>query len=152
MTEIIDKLNELLMLDHDAVRAYSSAIHRISIPFVREKLTEFMTDHERHISELTSMILKLDGEPKSHPDFKGPFIQGMTAIRALMGNEQALRAMKSNEELTNRVYAGALMMALPTDVELLVRRNYQDEVRHLAWISQALIDHIFQEQDTSAHV
>ena len=98
------------------------------------------------------MILKLDGEPKSHPDFKGPFIQGMTAIRALMGNEQALRAMKSNEELTNRVYAGALMMALPTDVELLVRRNYQDEVRHLAWISQALIDHIFQEQDTSAHV
>jgi uncharacterized protein (TIGR02284 family) len=151
MKDVLDTLNDLLMLDHDAVRAYTAAIDRISIPFLQEKLTSFRTDHERHISDLTALILKFGGTPKSHQDLKGPFIQGVTAMRSMMGDEQALKAMKGNEQLTNKKYAEALQRDLPPEAEKVIRRNYQDEVRHLAWLNQALLDRLFEQRETEVH-
>jgi uncharacterized protein (TIGR02284 family) len=149
--DVIHKLNELLMLDNDAVRAYSSAIDRISIPYVKERLTEFRSDHERHIRDLNEVIRRLGGEPKDRPDFKGPFIQAMTALRSMAGNEQALKAMKGNEELTNKKYGEALAEDLPMDVADIVRRNYQDEVRHLAFINEVIDRRIWESSETEVH-
>jgi len=143
MKEAIDHLNDLLMLDHDAVRAYTSAIERIDIPYAKEKLTEFRSDHERHIRDLRDCVVKLGGKPKEHPDAKGPFIQAMTAMRSMMGNEQALKAMKGNEELTNKKYSEALSFDLPVEAKEIVRRNREDEARHLAWIEQVISQRIW---------
>lgn len=149
--DVVHKLNELLMLDNDAVRAYSSAIERITIPYVKERLTEFRADHERHIRDLSDCIRRIGGEPKDRPDFKGPFIQAMTALRSMAGNEQAIKAMKGNEELTNKKYSEALETDLPADVAEIVRRNYQDEVRHLAFINEVIDRRIWESSETEAH-
>jgi uncharacterized protein (TIGR02284 family) len=149
--DVVHKLNELLMLDNDAVRAYSSAIDRITIPYVKERLTEFRADHQRHIRDLNDCIRRLGGEAKDRPDFKGPFIQAMTALRSMAGNEQAIKAMKGNEELTNKKYSEALEARLPADVEEIVRRNYQDEVRHLAFLNEVIDRRIWESSETSAH-
>lgn len=147
MTDVAKKLNELLMLDHDAVRAYASAIERISIPIVKERLTEFRGDHQRHIRDLTECINRIGGEPKDRPDFKGPFIQAMTALRSMMGDEQAIKAMKGNEELTNKKYSEALQEDFPADILEVVRRNYQDEVRHLQFINQIIDQRIWESAE-----
>lgn len=140
------------MLDNDAVKAYTSAIERIDIPYVKEKLTEFRSDHQRHISDLRALILGLGGKPKDHIDFKGPFIQAMTAARSMMGNEQAIKAMKGNEELTNKKYAEALTAGLSMEAMEIVRKNYEDEQRHLAFINQVIQQRIWESAGGNVHV
>jgi len=149
--DVVHKLNELLMLDNDAVRAYGSAIERLTLPFVKERLSAFRADHQRHITELNDCIRRLGAEPKDRPDFKGPFIQAMTALRSMAGNEQAIKAMKGNEELTNKKYSEALQAQLPADVEAIVRRNYQDEVRHLAFLNEIIARRIWETSETEVH-
>lgn len=151
MKQAIDKLNELLMLDHDAVKAYSSAIEHIDIPYVKERLAEFRGDHERHITNLRELIVRLGGEPKDHVDFKGPFIDALTKARSMMGNEQAIKAMKSNEELTNKKYSEALSVGLSSEATEVVRKNYEDEQRHLAFIEQVIQQRIWESAGGGAH-
>lgn len=137
--DIINSLNDLIQLDADAVHAYEQAIERIDVPMIASRLDEFKTDHQRHISELSVAVRDLGGEPvEPSQDFKGFLIEGFTALRSVTGTEGALKAMKSNEELTNRKYEKALEAQLPDDIHELVQRNREDERRHLTYIEQAL--------------
>ena len=137
--KLIDRLNQLLMLDHDAVDAYEQAIKRMDSPFCREKLREFQADHRRHIVDLKTCIESYGGSPKDRKDLKGFFIAGMTAIQSMGGDESALKAMHVNERITNREYDEALKdQTMPEDVRNLVQKNRADEARHLAWVEEAL--------------
>ena len=149
--KVCDLLNDLIMLDLDAVKAYQSAIDRISVATIAERLTSFKHDHERHVANLSAEVRRLGGTPADRRDFKGPFIQGFTAIMSMMGVEEALRAMRGNEELTNKTYENALQQPLPADVRLVVEENLRDEQRHLAYIQEALRDHIW-ETELGAHI
>jgi uncharacterized protein (TIGR02284 family) len=136
---IIEQLNELIQLDIDAVHAYQQAIDRIDVPGIAEDLEGFKGDHERHIDELSAAVRRLGGEPpKRTRDFKGYLIEGFTALRSITGTEGALKAMRSNERTTNKKYDEALSEPLPPDIAALVRRNRDDERRHLQYIENAL--------------
>lgn len=145
---ILDQLVSLFKLDVDAMHAYTSAIERIDLPDVKRQLTSFRGDHERHLSDLSPLIQRLGGPiPERSPDLKGFFIQGFTAIRSAMGNESALKAMKGNEELTNKHYAQALEHELPADVRTVVQRNREDERRHLEYIEGCLNQRIWERPE-----
>lgn len=135
---IIDRLNELIALDHDAVGAYEAAIERIDVEFLRSRLREFQDDHRRHIQELSGVVTGLGGKPREKPDVKGFALKGFTAITSMMGNEAALKAMQGNEKLTNRTYEQALKESWPEDVRGIIERNFRDEQRHLAFIEESL--------------
>ena len=63
----------------------------------------------------------------------------MTALRSAFGNESALKAMRSNEEVTNKTYDDALAeKAMPVHIRELVSKNRDDERKHLAYIEQRL--------------
>jgi uncharacterized protein (TIGR02284 family) len=143
-SHVCGKLNDLIMLDYDAIKAYQSAIDRIEVGSIRSELESFRKDHERHVQVLSHEVRKLGGTPASRRDLKGPFIQGFTAIMAMMGIEEALRAMKTNEQLTTRSYANALKEVLPDDCRRVVEANFADEQRHLAYIEAALRDRIWE--------
>lgn len=136
---LCDHLISLVQLDIDAVHAYSHAIDRIDIQEIKTELTRFRGDHEQHVRDLSPIIQRLGGEaPEFKPDFKGYFIQGMTALRSITGNEGALKAMKTNEQLTNKTYDTALGWDLPADVRSIVQKNRDDERRHLAYITECI--------------
>ncbi len=135
---VTDRLNDLIALDIDAVEAYESAIQRMTIEGLRERLREFQSDHERHILELSAVVSRMGGTPRSKPDVKGFFIKGFTAATSMMGDRAALNAMKGNEKLTTSTYRKALQETWPEDVRDLIRRNYGDEERHLAFIESTL--------------
>ena len=80
---------------------------------------------------------------------KGTILGGVTALRSRLGTEQALEAMRSNEQLTTSSYARALARPFPEDVLEVVRRGAADEQRHLSWIERA-IDQRLWEQDAGA--
>jgi uncharacterized protein (TIGR02284 family) len=137
--EIIEKLNDLIQLDFDAVKAYDQAIEKIDILVVRTQLESFRADHERHILNLSEKVRSLGGTPQeAGRDLKGLLLEGLTALRSVTGNEGALKAMRTNEKLTNKNYDEALELDLPVDVRQIVMQNRDDERLHLEYIERAI--------------
>ena len=58
----------------------------------------------------------------------------MTTLRSLGGTLSALRAMRTNETLTNRTYRRAAALALAPIARVVIDQNHADEQRHLAVI------------------
>lgn len=137
--KLIAKLNDLIQLDIDAVEAYKQALKNIDDKSVYDKINQFCLDHERHIIDLSQAVRKLDGKPiERSQDFKGFLIEGFTAIRSATGTEGALKAMKTNEKLTNQKYHDAMILDLPAEIKLIIEKNYADEKRHLDYIQSVL--------------
>jgi len=144
-SQMIEKLNELIALDHDAVGAYEAAIDRIDVESIRAQLRQFQDDHRRHIYDLSAQVKRLGGVPRERPDAKGFILKGFTAITSMMGTEAALRAMQGNEKLTNTSYANALRENWPADLRTVIEQNYRDEQRHLAYVEDALRNRIWEQ-------
>lgn len=137
--DAIDKLGDLMKLDVDAIQAYDEAIEKIDEEDVRLQLGKYRDDHHRHVSELSMLIRDMGGEPPTpSPDMKGKLIEGMTSLRSSIGTDSALKAMRMNEQLTNREYEKAMEWEVSTDAHDFIRQGYEDERKHLAYIEQAL--------------
>ncbi|BDG08665.1 hypothetical protein AMPC_17780 [Anaeromyxobacter paludicola] len=137
--QMCKELKDLIQLDIDAIRAYQHAIDNIKDYSIKSRLTEFQQDHRRHVTDLSPIVTRYgDQPPRDRPDVKGFLIEGMTALRSNMGTEQALKAMQSNERLTNKNYGQAVSMPWPQDVETVIQRCAADERRHLEYIDQCL--------------
>ncbi|MFY0563059.1 ferritin-like domain-containing protein [Archangium lansingense] len=138
LNRMLERLNNLIALDYDAVGAYEAAINRIDVESLRMRLREFQQDHERHIQDLSRVVVGLGGKPRTKPDAKGFILKGFTAVTSMMGNEAALQAMRGNELLTNRTYRVALEEEWSDETRAIIERNFSDEQRHLAFIEEAL--------------
>jgi len=146
--EITAELAELVQLDLDAIVAYDRALDGVNVPPIAATLASFKLDHQRHVLELSQLLLVMGvTPPESKPDMKGTLLGGVTGLRARFGTEQALRAMVPNEELTTSTYARMLAKPFPEEVLELVRRNAADEQRHLAWIERAIDERAWQRPD-----
>ncbi|HWV39574.1 MAG TPA: PA2169 family four-helix-bundle protein [Vulgatibacter sp.] len=145
-TRMIDHLNDLLKVDHDAINSYEEAIGGIDIEHVRSKLREFQNDHRTHVDSLNQAIRQMGGMPHDKSTIKGFFLKSMTAISARMGNEGAIRAMESNEKLVNQAYAKAAKESWPPDLMNLVKHNYDDEKRHLSFLQQCITQRVWEQQ------
>lgn len=137
--EMYKRLNDLMHLDVDAVRAYDETIEKIDDTVVATQLREYREDHQRHVDDLRAAVMRVGGQPEeARPDFKGMLIEGMTKLRSAMGEEQALKAMHQNEEVTNRHYRDALEWDMPEDIRDIVQRGYSDEQRHIRYVEERL--------------
>lgn len=142
--DVIDVLNDLIQLDRSAIAAYDKAIEACVHTHIRQTLTSFRDDHQRHVTDLSAQVRSLGGVPEEGRGLKGKVIEGFTAITS-RGDESALFAMRGNEELTNRQYASALDEELSTEIRAVVERNYGDEKRHLAWLKDALSQKVWEK-------
>ncbi|HXH55402.1 MAG TPA: DUF2383 domain-containing protein [Gammaproteobacteria bacterium] len=133
-------MNDLIQLDVDASHAYGQAIKEIKEKDIQQQLIDFQGDHERHIKELSNLLKALGGKPiEPTRDFKGFVIEGMTALQSLMGTKGALKAMLTNEKITNKKYADALdHNGFTQEARQLIQNNFNDEKRHLEYIKQKL--------------
>jgi uncharacterized protein (TIGR02284 family) len=136
--KMIEELNELIRMDHDAIGAYQEAIDDIKEEGIRQQLILYRADHERHITELSAIVLRFGGTPPTGPDLTGAVRKTMTQVAGVGGTELLLKAMKSNEKALNESYAHHAQMDWPTDVLEVIERNFGDEQRHLAYIADAL--------------
>jgi uncharacterized protein (TIGR02284 family) len=141
----LEELNELIRYDYDAIAAYNAAISDIKEIPIRDPLTQFRGDHERHVVDLSAIVRRLGGTPVESPGLKGALRKTMTKVAGLGGTEMTLKAMRSNEEVLNKTYAHHLStFDWPEDIKDIIRRNYADEQRHLAWIEQALQNRLWE--------
>lgn len=132
-------LNDLLMLDHDAVQAYSIAIGRISRAEYREVLAGFRGDHQRHIDQLTELIRGRGGVPAQMPHLPtGVFKAAMQAFSTLGDDRAVLLAFKTNEGQVRDKYRRAADQPLDPAVGAIISAAALDEEQHYAWVEQVL--------------
>ena len=141
--EMARRLKSLAQLDMDAVYAYEKAIGQIDAEAIREQLSLFRDDHNRHVRELSDKIRELgETPPDTSRDLKGLLIEGLTVVQSLLGTSGALIAMQNNEILTNARYKEAGSLDFRPDIRAVIERNYEDEKRHLQYIKDALSNQI----------
>lgn len=133
--DLIKHLNNLIELDYDAIEAYEAAIDRLDEAQLRERLMAFKRDHEKHTQNLGQWVSRLGGEPSTKGDFKQILTKGKVLIGALGDTKGILKAMKANEDVTNKMYEKALAeINEPPELVETIRQNFQDEQRHREWL------------------
>lgn len=140
--EVLDALNDLLQLDHDAIGAYEVAIDKLSDRTLAGRIQEFKQDHQRHISDLNAIIATLGGTPRNEPHATGPLKQGLQSLGGLAGDKGLLMAWRTNEMQVKNKYmsraADSVKHEWPMDVRRAVERNALDEERHYRWVVETL--------------
>ena len=139
-TEVLEGLNDLLQLYHDAIGAYEIAIEKLEDRDHADQIRGFQRDHERHIRELNALIQSMGGTPVNEPHMTGPFKQGMQSLGALGGDKGILLAWRTNELQVRTKYDGyaSRANAWPAEAKRLIDRNALDEERHYEWVASVL--------------
>ncbi len=144
--EVADRLISICQLDIDAIHAYVKVNEHIEQSSIRNSIGKFQNDHERHVKELSDLITNYGGNPPEFSkDFKGFLLQAFSSIRSITGTEGALKALRGGEMMTNRSYSDAVSQNFPPLVMVQLRRNYEDEQRHLAYIEQCISSRIWEK-------
>jgi rubrerythrin len=140
VSEIVDGLNDLLQLDHDAIGAYDIAIEKLADRDHANQILGFRRDHERHIQELNELIAGLGGAAKNQPHLTGPFKQALQSLGALGGDKGVLGSFRQNELQVRSKYEmyAAKANHWPQNVKRAIDRNALDEERHYRWVADAL--------------
>ena len=133
----LESVCNLVHVNIDAVESYDQALKHATSPAIKNKLSTFKANHQRHVEELTTLIKKLGGNPpKKEKDLKGFFIKGMTAIESILGESAALHAIKSNEKTVCRQYESALDLDLPHEAKQVIEKQVGDTKMHLEYLDQ----------------
>jgi rubrerythrin len=138
--EVVDGLNDLLQLDHDAIGAYDVAIEKLQDRDHANQILGFRRDHERHIQELNGLITALGGTPKNHPHATGPLKQALQSLGGMAGDRGVLVSFRQNELQARSKYEmyAARANQWPADVKRAIDRNALDEERHYRWVADTL--------------
>ncbi|WP_424140734.1 DUF2383 domain-containing protein [Roseomonas chloroacetimidivorans] len=131
-------VENLLLLEHDAIAAYEQTIERLENPSYKAEIAEFKSDHDRHVQELTQLAAAVGAAPYQEGDAKQMLTTGKVALASIMGDSAILTAMRSNEEDTVTAYDRASRHTEATPEALAIfKRAYADELRHREWMSNA---------------
>lgn len=138
---VIDTLTELHQLEVDANNAYEEAIKRFRDPEIKTTFLDFKQDHENHLDEIETLLAAMNTPvPKRSKDFKGFLIESMTILRSSISDEQALKAMKQNEETVYDKYEKCLEKIgfQNSEVKLMIQSALNDESKHYDYILSKL--------------
>jgi len=140
LQEVLDGLNDLLQLDHDAIAAYDVAIAKLEDRDHADQIAGYRRDHERHVRELNELVSRLGGTPSNHPHVTGPFKTALQALGALAGDKGLLMAFRTNELAVRTKYDAYASKAMlwPPDVKRTIDGAALDEERHYAWVADVL--------------
>ena len=140
LKEVLDGLNDLLQLDHDAMAAYDVAIAKLEDRDNADQIAGYRRDHERHVRELNELVSRLGGTPSNHPHVTGPFKTALQSLGALAGDKGLLMAFRTNELQVRTKYDAYASRAMlwPPDVKRVIDGAALDEERHYAWVADVL--------------
>lgn len=132
-------LRQLTELEFDAIEAYKVAVERMEDVGGKRQLGMFLSDHQRHVQELSRQLRTMGTEPPDGPDMKQVLTKGKVFLGALLGDRAIFSAMKSNEDDTNTAYERAAARTdVPAQLHAVFESHLADERRHRQWIESWL--------------
>ena len=98
-------VTDFIQLEHDAIAAYQVCIDRLEAAHRKERVREFLGDHERHLSELHDIARRVGADVPDEESAKSMLTTGKVKLADMMGGDGAiLRAMSTNETDTVTAY------------------------------------------------
>ncbi len=146
---MIKNLNKVIALDYDAIAAYDTAIDRLDSSSFKGKLTEFRDDHKRHVRDLGEAVRREGGSPADSGDMMQVLTQGKVVLADMSGDRAILKAMKKNEDQTNKTYEQAVSEGYPAPIQNLLEEGLADERRHRAWLERTIEE--AEEHEATGH-
>jgi rubrerythrin len=136
IAEVLDGLNDLLRLDHDAISAYEIAIDALRNRDHALQIEGFKRDHEAHIRRLNDLIIHHGGTPANEPHATAPLKEAMQKLGGAGGDRGLLVAWRANELQAMTKYDRYAHKAArwPADAKRVVDENALDEERHYDWV------------------
>ncbi len=129
-------VEDLLLLEHDAIAAYDATIERLENASWKQQVSSFKSDHLRHVQELTQLASSIGANAPKQGDAKQMLTTGKIAIGGLLGDKTILSAMKTNEDDTVTAYERASRHEDATgEARTIFQRAHADELRHREWMS-----------------
>ncbi|UHD44717.1 PA2169 family four-helix-bundle protein [Aureimonas altamirensis] len=131
-------VQNLLILEHDAIAAYESTIDKLEDQAFKTRIAEFKADHESHVSELTRLAGAIGTSAPQEGDAKQYLTTGKVALASLIGDKTILKAMSTNEIETKMAYDQASKNETATpDARTFFQKAFADESRHKEWMDAA---------------
>ena len=129
-------VTDFIQLEHDAIAAYQACIDRLESTHRKERVREFLGDHERHLSELRDIARRVGADVPSEESSKSMLTTGKVKLADMMGGDGAvLRAMSTNETDTVTAYErGMRHDGLDVESRAVFERGHSDETRHKSWM------------------
>lgn len=140
METVLQGLNDLLQLDHDAVGAYDVALEAVEDGDHALRIEAFRQDHERHIRDLNDVILALGGVPANEPHATAPLRQTLQEMAASGSDEALLTTWHRSEDRFATTYTDYARKAVfwPAAAKRVIDQNALDEEKHLRWVEGVL--------------
>jgi rubrerythrin len=128
-------VENLLLLEHDAIAAYDETIARLDNPDWKRQVSEFRGDHDRHVQELKQLASQAGANVPEQGDMKQMLTTGKIKLATMMGDRTILAAMRTNEEDTVTAYQrAATHQEAPMEARRVFERAHSDELRHREWM------------------
>ncbi len=136
---VVAELTRLFCVEVDAVQAYATAVALVGPGAIRDELTLFGLEHQRHAVVIEEQITRRGhSAPDVEPDVKGVVIGALTPPSRPLELEDVLTGLRGNEQLTGSLYAKALAKKLPDDLREILAAMHGEERRHLDWTERTL--------------
>lgn len=133
------KLSGMVQLNLDAVRILEQALDEMDLPSVREQLVRIRDEHSRHVLDLSAEINILGGSPPEYlRENLGTTTEGLLAIPERVENEELLKILEANEQVSAMRYRAARSWELSPAAAEMIRRQHGEEEVHLQIIRDEL--------------
>jgi rubrerythrin len=140
-----DLENDLLLnlYKHDvaACDVYKEVLPHIEDSEIKERITEFLHDHQEHVKNLENAYRNITGElPPRGIDVKGTVLFGYTSIRSMTGQVGALKALQTTEKVLLKRYQGAAEEGKNCSPEVIkiINKGINDENKHNEYVDYHL--------------
>ncbi len=144
-TDEIEALLGIAQLDSEAATAYEIAAESVSSNELQGMLRAFAGDHRRHIEDLQKFMR--DNGAKAEVASDGSSIVSIARAMGALDPQAALESIMGNELLTNAIYETALWVVSNDEALAIVRRNREDEARHLQALQAWAAEHDEDEEE-----
>lgn len=134
-SDINGLVEELILLEYDAIAAYDTCINRLDDQSISAEIAKFRSDHTDHLSVLKTMAAEIGLKAPTEGDMKQYLTTGKVALADMLGDKSILKAMKTNEDDTVTAYERASRHpdAIPASKAFFLQA-LEDERRHRAWM------------------
>jgi bacterioferritin len=128
----IDTLNELLKGEHMAIHIYDKTKNSQEDSQVREMLSKFQQDHQRHAGQLNQRIIDQGGCPDAKTGLPGIMANATSMINSIRGPKHLLKQVYDGEDKGIHAYEDRIDQ-LDYTSQITVKQIMDEDHEHLKW-------------------
>lgn len=125
---VIDTLNELIEVSRDGEAGFATCANDVKNPSLKAYFTICATRCRESVRVLTGMVERYHGQPATSGTVVGSAHRAWVNLRAALESDDDLAVLEEcerGEDSALRAYRKALEKTLPTDVNVIIQRQYE---------------------------